>query len=94
MPRNKKISDVLSPSAIESLPENLREINFLEKCFAFIEAWIDAAGVNDDWPDGAYWAMHEEATEAFCEQTGTDPFPSLEFDWFDIQYAYIEWKNK
>ncbi len=94
MPRNKKISDVLSFEAIKSLPENLREIEFLEKCFSFIKSWLQTAGVDDSWPDGAYWQMHCEATDAFVETTASDPFPKLDFDWYDIQCAYIEWSNK
>lgn len=94
MPRSKKLIDVFSKDAIESLPENLREINFLENCFAFIKSWLNIAGVDDSWPDGAYWQMHSEATDAFLETTSNKPFPNLEFDWYDIQCAYIEWSNK
>ena len=52
--------------------------------FYYIEGFTDGT---EDMPDGAYWAMKEEATESYNKDFGT------ELDWFDIMPDYIEWSN-
>jgi len=58
--------------------------NELEGVFLYIEGFTDGT---EDMPDGAYWAMKEEATESYNKDFGT------ELDWFDIMPEYIEWSN-
>lgn len=57
-----------------------------EQLFHYIEGYVDGF---DDLPDGAYWALHQEAVESWNGQSDTP-----KYDWFDIMAEYVEWYNK
>lgn len=66
-----------------------------DNAFDFIYGYCDASGVySDDWPDGAYEAIHVEAVEQF------NGFMKVEFnklsyvDWYEIASAYNSWLTK
>lgn len=82
------------------LPEKIRSDNFASYMFPWIQNWLDSHGNIDDLPDGAYWAMHAEATDEFVKvynsKKSKNPrrHKKIDIDWYDIQDAFIEWQNK
>lgn len=56
-----------------------------EKLFSFISGYMEGF---DGLPDGAHYAMHESAVNAFNDEFGTS------YDWFYIQVEYFEWRTK
>lgn len=63
-------------------------LHLWHKVFPHIKAYVEDAGATDDTPDGAYWMLHEEGTIDYNTEYGAI------IDWYDIQGAYADWKNK
>lgn len=79
------------------LPEKIRSDNFVSYMFSWIQNWLDSHGDIDDLPDGAYWAMHAEATDEFVKvynNNNPSHHRKIDIDWYDIQVAFIEWQNE
>lgn len=81
--------------AWNTLPKRLRNVALLSTLFDWMSGWLAPSGADvDDWPDGAYEAIHCEAVDAFLQwyNDGSRLFP--EVDWYDIQVAYPAWREQ
>ncbi len=92
MATSETVKFELSKELWDDLPWYLRDMTRLDTIFNFIKGYLPSD--IDSWSDGAWMAVHMEATDSACEwYLANHDDPVQLFDWFDIMPAYLEWSD-